>query len=67
MISSMIDDSIGKKEFELLSDQEHMEEVWGGMQPRLEQYANDYLEGVSHFKDLATPGDSFSAFLSEMM
>ncbi len=30
MISSMIDDSIGKKEFELLSDQEHMEEVWGG-------------------------------------
>lgn len=67
MISSQIDSSIGKREFELLSDQEHMEEVWKVMQPRLEQYANDYLEGVSHYKDLPFPGDSFSALLAEMI
>ena len=35
MISSQIDSSIGQKEFELLTDQEHMEEVWEVMQPRL--------------------------------
>lgn len=67
MISSQIDSSIGQKDFELLTDQEHMEEVWGVMQPRLEQYTNDYLEGVSNYKDLPTPGDSFSAFLTEMI
>lgn len=67
MISSQIDSSIGKREFEILSDQEHMEEVWKVMQPRLEQYANDYLEGVSHYKDLSSPGDSFSALLAEMI
>ena len=32
MISSQIDSNIGKKEFELLYDQEHMEEVWTVMQ-----------------------------------
>ena len=67
MISSQIDSSIGKREFELLSDQEHMEEVWKVMQPRLEQYANNYLEGVSHYKDLPSPRDSFSALLAEMI
>ena len=61
MISSMIDSNVGKKEFELLSDQEHMEAVWRVMQPKLERYANEYLEGVSHYQDLRTPGDSFSA------
>lgn len=67
MISSQIDSSIGEIEFELLSDQEHMEEVWAVMQPRLEEYVNDYLEGISHYKDLATPGDSFLALLAEMI
>ena len=67
MISSMIDSNVGKKEFELLSDQEHMEAVWRVMQPKLERYANEDLEGVSHYQDLRTPGDSFSAFLNEMI
>ena len=67
MISSMIDTSIGQKEFELLSDQDHFEEVWGIMQPRLEEYSASYFEGVSHFHDLPTPGRSFSEFLNEMI
>ncbi len=67
MISSLIDTEIGKKEFELLVDQAHMEQVWEVMQPRLEQYVDEYLEGASHFKDMPTPGDSFSALLSEMI
>ena len=67
MIRSMIDSNVGKIEFELLSDQEQMEAVWRVMQPKLERYANEYLEGVSHYQDLRTPGDSFSAFLNEMI
>ena len=67
MISSQIDGSIGNREFELFTDQNHMEEVWEVIQPRLEEYVNGYLEGVSHFKDLPSPGDSFVAFLSEMI
>lgn len=63
----MIDTDVGTKEFELLSDQEHMEKVWGVMQVRLEEYVNGYLEGVSHYNDLPTPGDSFSALLNEMI
>lgn len=42
-------------------------EFYGFTEPRLEQYADEYLEGASHFKDLSTPGDSFSALLSEMI
>lgn len=67
MISSQIDSKIGEREFELISNQEHMEEVWKVIRPRLEEYANNYLEGVSHYKDLPSPGDSFSAFLVEMI
>lgn len=67
MISSQIDTSIGEKEFQLLSDQDHMEEVWEVMQSRLEQYANDYLEGVSHFQDRPSIQDSFEAFLAELI
>lgn len=67
MISSLIDTEIGKKEFTLLVDQDHMECVWEVIQPRLEQYASEYLEGVSHFNGLFTPEDSFSALLSEMI
>ena len=67
MISSLIDTEIGKKEFELLVDQEHMEQVWQVMRPRLEQYADEYLEGASHFKDMPAPGDSFSALLSQIL
>ena len=67
MISSMIDTAIGEREFELLSDQDHFEEVWGVMQPRLKQYSDDYMEDVSHYIGLSSPNDSFSAFLNAMI
>lgn len=67
MISSQIDTSIGEKEFQLLSDQDHMEAVWEVMQSRLEKYANDYLEGVSHYQDRPSIQDSFEMFLAEMI
>ncbi|WP_022765378.1 hypothetical protein [Butyrivibrio sp. XPD2006] len=67
MIRSQIDTNIGDREFELLEDQDHMEEVWKVMQPRLEQYVDEYLEGVSHYKDKPTPGDSYAALLAEMI
>lgn len=67
MFGSQIDTEIGDVEFEMLVDQDHMEEVWTVMQNRLLQYADEYMEGVSHYKDLPSPGDSFSAFLKEMI
>ena len=67
MISSQIDSNIGKREFELLVDQNHMEEVWKVMQPRLEEYSNGYLDGVSSYKDKQTAEDSFSSLLLDMI
>ena len=67
MISSQIDTSIGDKEFELLTDQKHMEIVWKKMQSKLLQYTDEYLEGVAHFKNCADVQDSFTAFLEEMI
>ena len=67
MISSMIDTEIGKKEFELLVDQGHMEHVWSVMQPRLKQYADDYIEGASHFGGGHNPRECFSMLITEMI
>jgi len=67
MISSLIDTEIGKKEFEMLTDQEHLEKVWSVMQPRIEKYTDGYLDGVAGFQSLGNPQSSFTAFLLEMI
>ena len=67
MIQSNIDTGIGDAEFKLLIDQDHMEKVWSIMEPEVRKYADGYLEGVSHFKDLPSAQDSYTAFLQEMI
>lgn len=52
MISSQIDRNIGKKEFALLYDQEHMEEVWEVMQ-RIKESAGFGLTGNGQIRRLA--------------
>ena len=67
MVRSLVDTEIWDDEFGLLVDQDHMDKVWNVMQERLERLVNDYLEGVSHFKDMSSPSDGFSAFLNELI
>lgn len=67
MIHSLIDTPTGEKEFELLRDQEHLDKVWLIMQPKVEEYVDGYLEGVSHYQDMPSIQDSFSAFLNAMI
>ncbi len=67
MIGSQIDSTVGKREFELISNQDHMEEVWLVMQSRLDQYGNDYLERVSHYNESLSPENNFSLYTMEMI
>ena len=72
MISSKIDDAEGKKEFEMIYwDQDHMNKVWSMMQPKLEEYVDGYLEGISHYNDEnskgMSPEDRYTVFLNKMI
>lgn len=67
MIQSLLDTDIGKKEFVLLTDQAHMDKVWGIMKPLVDEYANGYFEGVSHYQEKASIKDSYVAFLNELI
>ena len=67
MIHSQVDTKIWDKEVELLTDQEHLEKVWSIMLPRVNEYVDGYLEGVSHYLDKPTPAESYSAFLNELI
>ena len=67
MQQSYLDTDIGKAEFQLLKDQEHIDYVWSVMEPIVDRYVDGYLESVSHYKDLSSPQDSFSSFLQELI
>lgn len=67
MIHSMMDTTISEREFELLHSQEHLEKVWSVILPNLQNYIDDYLEGVSHSFDKDTPSEAYAAFLKELI
>ena len=67
MIHSQVDTKIWDEEVELLRDQDHLEKVWSMMLPRVNEYVDGYLEGVSHYLDKPTPAESYSAFLNELI
>lgn len=67
MIQSFLDTDIGNKEFDLLTDQEHMDKVWGIMEPLVLEYADGYFEGVSHYQQKDNIKDSYVAFLNELI
>lgn len=67
MIHSLIDTTIGKDEFRLLVDQDHLEKVWSIMKQKLEQYADSYLESIFYSQETKTEQESYAAFLTELI
>lgn len=67
MIHSQVDTKIWDKEVELLTDQEHLEKVWSIMLPKVNEYVEGYLEGVSHYLDKPAISEAYSAFLNELI
>lgn len=66
MQQSYLDTNIGAKEFEMLRNQEHVDEVWAVMNPIVEKYADKYLDGIARHK-ASSPQDNFSSFLQELI
>ena len=67
MQQSFLDTDTGNAEFKLLRDQTHIDYVWSVMEPIVNRYIDGYLEGLSHFKEFATPQTCFSAFLQDLI
>ena len=67
MQQSYLDTDIGKAEFKMLRDQEHIDYVWSVMEPIVNRYVDGYLDGISYAKDLPSPQDNFTAFLQELI
>lgn len=67
MQQSYLDTEIGKAEFQLLRNQEHIEKVWAVMKPVVDRYINDFLKGISNSKGMPNPQDNFTAFLQELI
>ncbi len=67
MQQSYLDTDIGNTEFKMLRDQEHVDYVWSVMEPIVNKCVDSYLNGISRAKDLPTPQDNFTAFLTELI
>lgn len=67
MVQSMIYGDIADKEFALLVDQEHFEKVWALMSPKVEKYANDFIESISNFGNMRVMEYAYSAFVKELI
>lgn len=63
MQQSYLDTDIGKAEFQLLRNQEHVDKVWSVMEPIVDQYMDCFLEGISNSKGKPTPQDNFTVYL----
>lgn len=67
MQQSYLNTDIGKSEFQLLRNQEHIEKVWSVMEPILDKYIDGFVEGISSSKGKPTPQDNFTSFLQELI
>lgn len=67
MIHSLTDTDIGKQEFELLVNQDHMEKVWSVILPNLQKHIGDYLGEVAKFGEGRSPKESYTAFIKELI
>lgn len=67
MQQSYLDTNIGDKEFDMLRNQEHVDEVWAVMKPIVEKYVDGYLDGIARYKDGSSPQDNLSTFLQELI
>ena len=67
MQQSYLDTDIGKAEFKLLRDQEHIDYVWSVMVPILNEYINGFLDGIAYSNQSAAPQVNFTAFLKKLI
>lgn len=67
MLQSILDTEIGKAEFRLLRSQSHIDDVWVVMEPVVNEYADGFLEGISHFREYGSPTDNYSLFLQDLI
>ncbi len=67
MQQSYLDTDIGKAEFKLLRDQDHVDYVWSVMEPILNGYIDVFLDGIAYSNGQASPQDNFTAFLKKQI
>lgn len=67
MQQSYLDTDIGNAEYSLISNQDHFEEIWAGMQPALKRYADGFLGDLSHYHRFTRPKDAFTAYISDLI
>ena len=67
MQQSYLDTDIGKAEFKLLRDQEHVDYVWSVMEPIVNKYIEGFFDGIVYASDLPSPQDSITAFLKKLI
>lgn len=67
MIHSLIDTTIGKDEFQLLVDQDHLEKVWTTIKTNLDQYIDGYLEYIASYQDIRNRQGNYAIFLAELI
>lgn len=67
MQQSYLDTDIGKAEFKLLRDQDHVDYVWSVMEPILNGYIDGFLDGIAYSNGQASPQDNFTAFLKKQI
>ena len=67
MQQSYLDTDIGKAEFKLLRDQEHVDYVWSVIEPIVNEYIDGFLDGIIYASGLPSPQDSFTAFLKKQI
>lgn len=65
MIQSLLDTNVGNKEFDLMVDQEHLEEVWSTIEQNILKYIENYLDGIAHYKSQSK--ESFNEFLKDII
>ena len=67
MQQSFLDTDVGKAEFALLRDQEHIDYVWSVMEPIASDYIDRFLGCVSRVKGCYSPQDGIVAFIKGLI
>lgn len=67
MQQSCLDTDIGNAEFQLLREQDHVDEVWSIMAPIASKYIDGFLDGIARAKERSLPQDNFTSFLRELI
>lgn len=67
MLHSLIDEEIGKNEFEMITSQDHFETSWNMMENIVKDYAIEYFDGIARSSTKENPQQSYSIFLKNLI